>query len=441
MVVWPVGTTGELVSVDLIAVSLGHCSALNSPLPSALIGSPTRGAFVNVNVPQTVPTSASVVIIGGGIMGTATAYELAKAGVEDIVLIERGELAGGSTSRAAGGLRCQFSDEANIMLGARSLEIFRRFEEQMGQNIDMVQSGYLFLLDNEADAEKMAANVELQASLGQSSRMISPAECGELNPVIRTDDLVAGAFNPFDAHCTPEAAVAGYAKNARRLGVTILRGVEVTRVIAEGDEAEPGSRRITGVETSAGPIAADTVVCAAGAWSKKIGADVGIDLPVEPLRRHIVVSEPVNFDPRRLPFTIDFSTSYYFHSEGAGLLLGAPEVEDTWGFSTQQDPAWLEVLAELMERRTPMLDDVQLRRGWAGLYEITPDHNALIGKSSQVDGFLYATGFSGHGFLQGPAVGEIMADLYLDRTPLIDISGLSLDRFASGEVRKEMNVV
>ena len=223
--------------------------------------------------------------------------------------------------------------------------------------------------------------------------------------------------------------------------MTILRGVEVTRVIAEGDEAELGSRRITGVETSAGPIAADTVVCAAGAWSKKIGADVGIHLPVEPLRRHIVVSEPVNFDPRRLPFTIDFSTCYYFHSEGGGLLFGAPEVEDSWGFSTQQDPAWLEQLAELMDRRTPALADVQLRRGWAGPYEITPDHNALIGKSAQVEGFMYATGFSGHGFLQGPAVGEIMADLYLDRTPLIDISGLSLDRFASGEVRKEMNVV
>lgn len=403
-----------------------------------------------------VPTAASAVIIGGGIMGTAAAYELAKAGVEDIVLIERGELAGGSTSRAAGGLRCQFSDETNILLGARSLETFRRFEEQMGQNIDLVQSGYLFLLDSEDDAAHMEANVSLQNALGQSSRMVTTAECAELSPVISADGLIGGAFNPFDAHCTPEAAVAGYAKNARRLGVTILRGVEVTRVVAEDagadrpgttHEAEPGtagaagSRRITGVETTAGPIATSAVICAAGAWSKKIGADVGIDLPVEPLRRHIVVSEPVSFDPRRLPFTIDFSTAYYFHSEGGGLLFGAPEVADSWGFAARQDPRWLEQLAELMDRRTPALGDVQLRRGWAGLYEVTPDHNALIGASDEVEGFFYATGFSGHGFLQGPAVGEVMADLFLGRTPVIDVSGLSLDRFSRGDVRTELNFV
>ena len=220
------------------------------------------------STPQVAPTHASVVIVGGGIMGTATAHYLAEAGVEDVVLVERDELGSGSTSKAAGGLRSQFSDEVNIALGARSLETFRRFRSDFDQDIDLVTSGYLFLLDDEEDAARFERNVALQQSLGQSSRMVTVAEAAELSPVISTAGLVGGAFNPDDAHCTPEAAVAGFARAARRRGVTVLRHTAVTDIVVE-DGA------VTGVETSRGPIATSTVVCAAGAWSQALGAMAG----------------------------------------------------------------------------------------------------------------------------------------------------------------------
>ncbi|WP_295689875.1 FAD-binding oxidoreductase [uncultured Brevibacterium sp.] len=386
------------------------------------------------STPQVAPSHASVVVIGGGIMGAATAHYLAEAGVEDVVLVERDELGSGSTSKAAGGLRSQFSDEVNIALGARSLETFRRFATDFDHDIDLVTSGYLFLLDNDEDAAAFERNVALQQSLGQASRMVSVAEAAALSPIISTTGLVAGAFNPEDAHCTPEAAVAGFARAARRRGVTVCKHTEVTDIVVE-DGA------VTGVETSRGPIATDTVVCAAGVWSQALGAMAGVELPVTPLRRQIMVTEPVDFDARSLPFTIDFSTSFYFHSEGDGLLMGAPEVADVREFDMHRDPEWAEHLSGLISRRAPALEDVCVRSGWAGLYECTPDHNALIGSAEEVSGFLYACGFSGHGFLQGPAVGEVMRDLYLGRQPFVDVSPMGVGRFSTDELRVELNIV
>ncbi|MFB9777899.1 NAD(P)/FAD-dependent oxidoreductase [Brevibacterium otitidis] len=381
-----------------------------------------------------LPPSASIVIIGGGIMGVAAAYYLAEAGVEDIVVIERDQLGSGSTCKAAGGLRTQFSDETNIMLGARSLETFRRFKTDFNTDLDLVTSGYLFLIDDEADAAAFERNVELQRSLGQNSRMLTVAEAQELSPVIDPSGLVAAAFNPDDAHCTPEAAVAGFASAARKLGVTFVQRCAVTDIVTSGDE-------IQGVTTTKGDIAAPRVVCAAGAWSQAVGEMAGVQLPVTPLRRHVAVTEPVGFDATKLPFTIDFSTSFYFHSEGKGLLMGAPEAEDVRDFNLHTDPGWLNRLAELIEHRAPALGDVGIGKGWAGLYECTPDHNAIIGTAAQLPGFVYATGFSGHGFLQGPAVGEVVRDLCLGREPFVDVSGLSVERFDREELRVEMNVV
>lgn len=375
-----------------------------------------------------------VAIIGGGIMGIASAYELARAGVR-CVLLERDELGSGSTSRAAGGVRSQFSDATNIALGAHSLEVFRDFRSRFDQDIDFVGSGYLFLLDNEADAADFESNVATQRAMGQHSTMLTPSQAKELSPVISTDGLVAAAFNPDDAHCTPESVVAGYARAARRLGADIRRHTAVTDIAAEGG-------RVTGVHTDSGFIAAEAVVCAAGTWSGQVAGWAGVDLPVQPLRRHIIVTEPVPFDARKLPFTIDFTTSFYFHSEGSGLLLGAPEEVDLWDFNTRNDPGWVEHLGELMAARAPGLADVELGRGWTGLYEITPDHNALIGEAADVQGFFYACGFSGHGFLQGPAVGQVMRDMYLGRTPFVDVSGLSVERFATADqTRRELNFV
>ncbi|SPF00252.1 NAD(P)/FAD-dependent oxidoreductase [Streptomyces sp. MA5143a] len=378
--------------------------------------------------------SARVVVIGGGVIGTSIAYHLAAAGVDDVVLVERDELASGSTARAAGGVRAQFSDELNIQLGARSLEAFGRFGQDLGHDIGLHRVGYLFLLSTPDEVAQFEAGVQLQNDLGVPSRLIDPAEAQRLSPLISTDGLLAAAFSPDDGHCTPESVVHGYASGARRHGATVLRNCEVLGI-------ETWRDTITAVVTGKGRIVTDTVVCAAGAWSRSVGAMVGVDLPVEPLRRQIAVTEPVPGLPPDLPMTIDFTSSLYFHSEGPGLLVGMSDPDERPGFATDTHDRWIPRLYEAMRHRAPSLLDLRRTGGWAGLYEITPDHNALIGEAGSCSRFLYATGFSGHGFLQGPAVGEVVRDLYLGRVPFVDISPLSVDRFTADALRPEANLV
>jgi sarcosine oxidase subunit beta len=381
-----------------------------------------------------LPSSASVVVIGGGMMGLSTACHLARRGVRDVVLLDKDALGSGSTSKAAGGVRAQFSDPVNIALGARSLETFRNFTSLFGQEIDLHQVGYLFLLSTPESVVAFEANVALQNDLGVPSRMIGVEEARRLSPLVSTDGLLAAAYSPTDGHCTPESVVLGYASAARRAGATLL-----AHCAATGIDVRDG--RIVGVRTEAGTIRTDTVVCAAGAWSAEVGSWVGVDLPVTPLRRQILVTEPVPDLDSRTPFTIDFDTSFYFHAEGRGLLLGMSDPDETPGFTLTRSDGWLPRLGAAIERRAPALADVGISGGWAGLYEMTPDHNGLIGRAEAVENFLYATGFSGHGFLMGPAVGEVMRDLYLGEKTFVDITGLSAARFADRDVRPELNIV
>ncbi|GAB2670356.1 FAD-binding oxidoreductase [Saccharopolyspora gloriosae] len=380
---------------------------------------------------MTLPVRAEVVVIGGGAMGTSIAFHLAEAGTQ-VLLLERDELGSGSTGKAAGGVRAQFSDPVNIALGARSLRAFERFAERPGGEIDLRRHGYLFLLSDPADVAEFENSVRLQNELGVPSRMLTAREAGELAPLVSVDGVLAGAFSPTDGHCTPDAVVQGYAAGVRRFGGDVRRHCAV-----EGIEVSGG--RITGVRTDAGAVATSTVICAAGAWSAEVGAMAGVELPVRRLRRQILVTEPVPSLPDRLPFTIDFSTGFYFHDEGPGLLMGMPDpVEST---ESRTDDRWLDVLADTVARRAPALSAIGAAHRWAGLYELSPDHNALIGASSEVDGFRYATGFSGHGFLQSPAVGEVVRDLVLGRPPEVDVGGLSVDRFARAAHRPERNLV
>lgn len=378
--------------------------------------------------------SAEVVIIGGGVMGTSIAFHLAEAGVRRVVLVERDELGSGSTCKAAGGVRAQFSDEVNIRLGARSLEAFTRFGERPGQEIGLHRVGYLFLLSRPEDADAFERSVALQNELGVPSRMITVAEACRLSPLIDPDGLLAAAFSPDDGHCTPESVVLGYATGARRHGATIRTHCEVLGIESDGGE-------IRAVDTSRGRIETSAVVCAAGAWSAAVGAMAGVDLPVQPLRRQIVFTEPLPDLPRPVPMTIDFATSFYFHAEGEGLMLGMSDPDEPPGFSLGLSDAWLPRLTEAIGSRAPRLLDVGLTGGWAGLYEVTPDHNALIGEDAGVSRFLYATGFSGHGFLQGPAVGEVVRDLYLGREPFADVGPLHAARLAGDRLRPEINRV
>lgn len=381
-----------------------------------------------------LPPVADVVVVGGGVMGVSTAYHLARAGVQRVVLVERDALGAGSTSRAAGGVRAVFSDEINIALGLRSLATFERFGQELGQEIDLHQVGYLFLLDDPSDVETFSSNAELQQAMGVDSRMVSVAEAARLSPLIRTDGLLAALWSPRAGHCSPEAVVQGYARAARAAGATVVTGCAATGVEMRGPD-------IVGVRTEAGTVRTSTVVCTAGAWSKEVAGWVGVDLPVEPLRRQVVVTAPIpGLDPTT-PFTIDFSSTLYFHREGRGLLLGMAEDEDSWSFDLTTDARWLASVGEALARRVPCVVEVGVQGGWAGLYEMTPDHNAVIGRSVDVPGFLYACGFSGHGFLMGPAVGEVMRDLCLERPPVVDVSALALERFQVARDRPELNIV
>ncbi len=323
-----------------------------------------------------------------------------------VVLVERDELASGSTSRAAGGVRAQFSDELNIQLGARSLEVFARFGEEPGQDIGLRRVGYLFLLSTPEEVAAFEDGVRRQNALGVPSRLIDPAEAQRLSPLISTDGLLAAAFSPDDGHCTPESVfVQGYAAcGPAGTARPCLRHREVTGIETRGERDHRGRHQPGADRHRHGCLRGRCLV------SRAVGAMVGVDLPVEPLRRQIAVTE-ASGPAADLPMTIDFTTSLYFHSEGPGLLLGMSDPDEVPGFATTPHDRWIPRLSEAMERRAPALLDLRRTGGWGGPDQITPDHNALIGQARSCARFLYATGFSGHGFLQGPAVGEVIRDL------------------------------
>jgi glycine/D-amino acid oxidase-like deaminating enzyme len=380
-----------------------------------------------------LPESASVVIVGGGVIGCSAAFHLAEAGVE-VLLLERAELASGSTSRAAGGVRAQFSDPLNIQIAQRSLAGFRDFAHRPGWDIELRQVGYLFVLSRDEETALFEEHVALQNEFGVPSRMLTAAQTRTLCPLLAGEDIVGGAFSPEDGHVTPEAVVQGYAHGARMLGAQLRVGCEVTGIRVTGGD-------IAAVDTTHGSVATRTVICAAGAWSRCLGQMAGMQLPVTPLRRQVLFTEPMDSLPDALPFTIDFASSFYFHREGPGLLMGMSDPHERPGFSLQMTDDWVPALLEVAARRAPRIAETGIKGGWAGLYEVTPDHNAIIGEASSPSRFIYATGFSGHGFLQGPGVGEIVRDLVLERPPFVDIAPLGVERFTESRLRPEFNIV
>jgi sarcosine oxidase, subunit beta len=379
-----------------------------------------------------LPARTEVLVVGGGVMGTSIAFHLAEAG-RDVVLVERDALASGSTSRAAGGVRAQFSDELNIAIALRSLEAFDRFGGRPGAEIELRKVGYLFLLDREEDVRVFERSVALQNEHGVPSRLVDAAEAQRLSPLAGVDGVLAATFCPIDGHASPEAVVQGYAAGARAHGAVVVTGCELTGIEVEGGE-------IRAVQTSHGRVECSTLVCAAGVWSPAVAELIGLTLPVAPYLREVGFTQPLA-NAGRPPLTIDFTTSFYFHGEGQGLLFGMADPAQPPGFDVRRDPDWLEKVFGVAERRAPALCDAGIAGGWTGFYEATPDHNALIGEWEGVSRFLYATGFSGHGFLQGPAVGEIVRDLVLDRAPFVDVAPLGVERFTSDRLRPEHNII
>lgn len=379
---------------------------------------------------DTLPRDAGVVVIGGGIVGAAVAFHLARAGVTDVVVVERDGFAAAASGKPIGGLRAQFSDRLNALLALRSLELYA----ELGADMDHRRVGYLFLLREAEHVTRFEASVTLQNGLDIPTVMLDAAEARARCPAIDPDAFAAAAFCPIDGHARPQDAAWAYADDARRRGARFVTGCAVTDVDVRGGE-------IAAVATTQGTVRTSTVVCAAGAWSREIGAMAGVELDVTPVRRQIALTAATPLSTPDLPFTIDFSSTFYFHGAGDGLLLGMSDPTEAPGVDASYEPSWEPALREAAGCCAPGLADLAITDGWAGLYENTPDASALIGEATHVGRFLYATGFSGHGFCQAPATGEIVADLVLGREPFVDVTPLRAERFAERSPIAEANIV
>jgi sarcosine oxidase subunit beta len=378
--------------------------------------------------------TADVVVAGGGIMGCALAYQLAKRGV-DVLLLERETLGSQSTGKCAGGVRQQFSLEANVRLQRIAVRMFEDFEHETGHPADFRQIGYLFVLTLPQHVEDFRLNMEMWHRAGLTeARWVDPAEAQRMVPVLNVDDVLGCTFCPTDGIASPADVTAGYAAAARRLGARVKEGVEVTGIDVTGG-------RVQGVRTSAGEVATRLVFNCAGPWAASIGRMAGLEIPVLPYRRHIAVTSTFPAVPRNNPMTVDFQSSLYFHPEGDGVLIGMSDRDESPGFSTEVNWEFLEKTFEQAARRAPALAGAGVKTAWAGLYEVTPDHQAILGPVTEVEGFWCAAGFSGHGFMQAPAAALLLTQLLLDHKSEIDISTFAFTRFAKGALVHEKNVI
>ncbi|WP_449277647.1 NAD(P)/FAD-dependent oxidoreductase [Leucobacter sp. GX24907] len=383
---------------------------------------------------SSVPAAADVVIIGGGVMGISTAWHLAESGVKNIVVVEKGELGEGSSAKPLGGLRANFSDPGNIILGQRSLEAYKRIPNVFRRGIGLHEVGYLFLARNEGSLAALDQATATQNDLGVNSRMVTASDAQQLNPFLDPQALTGAAFSPADGYAEPALAIKAYADAAAELGVTILTQTQVQHIERTGSTIEA-------VVTHRGRIRTSAVVCAAGAWSAEIGRMVDVDLPVVPVRRQIGFTRQQPQAHPIVPFTLDLETTLYFHNYRNALLVGISHTQEP-GFDRNFDYSWLPEFNAAAHVCVPSIENPDLVGGWAGLYENTPDHNAIIGEADELPGFFYATGFSGHGFLQGPAVGELVTDLYLGRPSFMDHTQFSVNRFSTAQlVMREVHII
>jgi sarcosine oxidase subunit beta len=378
-------------------------------------------------------------IVGGGIVGFASAYYLARRGV-DVTVLERSSVGSGNTGRANGGIRAQFSSPVSAALSQESIEVWERFESEFGTDIGYRRPGYLFLARDRSTARQFEENVRTQNRLGVPSEFLSPAEAAEHCPGLHEEEFRAATYSPTDGFADPNLGLQGFVENAREEGVEVRTNTEVVDVLVEGG-------RVAGVETTERTVESEYVVNAAGAWAREVGRMAGLELPISPRRRKLVVVEPEEPIPESVPFTIDNDESVHFRPERGGAAVAGghfaaedPEIDpDRFRKSTS-----IEWAATVIEKAADVAayfgPDTEVRRGWAGVYAVTPDHHPIIEET--VPGFVNAAGFSGHGFMQSPATGKLVAEIVVDGAPsLVDISELGADRFERGNQLEEGTVI
>jgi glycine/D-amino acid oxidase-like deaminating enzyme len=383
--------------------------------------------------------TASVVIIGGGIVGASIAYHLTAAGCRNVLIVERESSQGkGSTGKSMGGVRAQFATPVNIQMSLYSIPFYAEFDERLGYPADYRAQGYLFLATSPKHLEYLRNNQATQKSFGlKQARMVAADEVRALYPQLRADDVLGGAFCPTDGFVDPYSAMVGFTQWALEHGAHIQRSTEVTGIDVE-------SGRVTGVRTTKETVAAPVVVNAGGPWAAAVARLAGAELPVVPLRRMLVPTEPFDQFPHSAPMIIDMSNGFHFRPEARGFLLAWNDPEETPGFKADYEPSFTEKILTRAAGRVPCVADVPVnpKRAWAGLYEVSPDHHSILGESPEVQGLFYANGFSGHGVMHAPATGKILSDLILrGTTSLIDARVLRPGRFAAGELIHETAVL
>jgi sarcosine oxidase, subunit beta len=383
--------------------------------------------------------TAEVVIIGGGIVGSSIAYHLTAAGCKEVLVIERESAQGkGSTGKSMGGVRAQFSTTASIQMSLYSIPFYASVEEQLGHPSGYRPQGYLFCATSEKHMAYLRTNYEKQFALGlKDVRLITAEEIRAMFPQLRSDDIVGGSFCSSDGFVDPYSAMIGFMTWAADHGAQLFKNTEVTAIKRD-------AQGVCAVETTKATVATRNVVNCAGPWAAAIAEMVDIDLPVEPLRRMLVPTEPFDQFPHSAPMIIDMSTGFHFRPEGLGFLMAWNDPEETPGYKMDFDPAFIEKILIRAADRVPVFENVAVnpKRAWAGLYEMTPDHHPILGPVPEVPGFFLANGFSGHGVMHAPATGKILADLILTgRTDLVDSSMLTLSRFVEGRMMEETAVL
>ena len=381
--------------------------------------------------------TADVVIVGGGVVGASAAYHLAKAGAGRVVLLERADhVAAGSTGSCAGGFRHQFSSEVNVRLSKASIPMITGFTEQHGLPLDIHQDGYLFLVRTDDLWRDYVAANELHHALGVGAEILTPEAAAALIPGIALDGVVGATFGPNDGIADPSGLTQGYATLARRAGAEIRLEIDVRRVRVRAG-------RVEGIVTDRGAIDAPFVVNAAGPWAGSLAATAGIELPLEPIPRHVLVTGRFPGAPSRRTLVIDAETSFYFHREGDGVLMGKGSPNEHASFSTTPDESFIaEELLPTAVEVFPPLEEAAIEHSWVGLYEMTPDRHPIIGEAPDVRGLYLANGFSGHGFQHAPVVGKLLAEMIVDgEARTVDVSSLGLGRFAEGGLVSEGHVV
>jgi sarcosine oxidase subunit beta len=384
--------------------------------------------------------TADVVIVGGGIVGSSIAWHLTEAGFRNVLIVERESHQGkGSTGKSMGGVRAQFATKPNIQMSLYSIPFYAAFEERLGHPSGYRGQGYLFVATKPAHLEYLQTNQALQKSLGLTqARMMTRDEIVAVVPQLRADDVLGGSFCPTDGFVDPYSVMVGFSTRACEQGATLWRSTEVTAIRRDGEA-------ISGVLTTRGEVGTRIVVNATGPWAAEISAMAGFELPVEPMRRMLIPTEPFDGVSHEVPMVVDMSTGFHFRPESLGFLLAWNDPEETTGFKTNFEPSFIEKVLTLAADRVPCFENLAVnpKRAWAGLYEMSPDHHAIIGPVSEVRGFFCANGFSGHGVMHSPATGKMVADLILHgRTDVVDDAEvLSPARFAKGELLHETAIL